>query len=56
LLCENETNVRKLFGGTASTPCPKDGINDHLVNGAATVNPERRGTKMALWRRVVVTA
>jgi len=24
------------------------------VNGAATVNPERRGTKMAFWHRITV--
>src|SRR5207248_1007663 len=26
---------------------PKDGINDHLVRGADTVNPDRIGTKAA---------
>ena len=38
----------------ASTPYPKDGINDHVVTGAATVNPARRGTKCAAWYRVDV--
>ena len=47
LFCENETNVARLFGGAPQTPYPKDGINDHVVSGAATVNPDRRGTKMA---------
>ncbi len=44
LYCENESNTEKLFqrGGF---PYPKDGINDHVVHGAATVNPARRGTK-----------
>ncbi len=57
LFCENETNAQRLFGGAASqTPYPKDGINDHVVNGAATVSPERRGTKMACWYRVAVAA
>ena len=28
---------------------PKDGINDHVVTGAPTVNPDRRGTKCAFW-------
>jgi hypothetical protein len=54
LFCDNETNNPKLFGGEASTPYPKDGINDHVVHGLATVNPERRGTKMAFWRRATV--
>ena len=56
LFCDNETNVPKVFGGAASTPYPKDGVNDHVVNGAATVNPERRGTKMAFWHRITVGA
>ena len=56
LFCDNETNLPKLFGGGASTPYPKDGVNDHVVNGAATVNPERRGTKMGCWHRVTVGA
>lgn len=47
LFCENETNTARLFGSADSPPYPKDGINDHVVAGAATVNPDRRGTKMA---------
>ena len=31
-----------------TTPYPKDGINDHVVTGAATVNPDGIGTKAAL--------
>src|ERR1700744_6006680 len=48
LFCENETNVARLFGAAAETPYPKDGINDHVISGAATVNPEQAGTKAAL--------
>jgi len=51
LFCENDTNVERLFGGPLLTAYPKDGINDHVVAGAATVNLERRGTKMACWYR-----
>ena len=47
LFCENETNVQRLFGAEPVTPYPKDGINDHVVSGAPTVNPERAGTKCA---------
>ena len=36
LLCENETNTERLFGSPC-TPFPKDGINDHVVDGAASV-------------------
>jgi len=54
LFCENETNLSCVFGCTARTPYPKDGINDHIVAGAASVNPARRGTKMAYWYRLSV--
>src|SRR6185312_14466057 len=54
LFCENETNTRRLFGVPSATPYPKDGINDHVVNSAATVNPEQRGTKCAFWYQVTV--
>ncbi|XVU22977.1 MGH1-like glycoside hydrolase domain-containing protein [Actinoplanes sp. CA-054009] len=54
LFCENETNTRRLFGAEPITPYPKDGINDHVVNGAGTVNPDRVGTKCAFWYEVTV--
>ena len=54
LFCENETNTERLYGSQPVTPYPKDGINDHVVSGAPTVNPERRGTKCALWYKVTV--
>jgi hypothetical protein len=54
MFCENETNTQRLYGVAAVTPYPKDGINDHVVSGAATVNPDRRGTKCAAWYRVAV--
>jgi hypothetical protein len=54
LFCENDSNVPRVFGGEPTTPYPKDGINDHVVSGAATVNPEGFGTKAALRYRVTV--
>jgi Mannosylglycerate hydrolase MGH1-like glycoside hydrolase domain/Glycosyl hydrolase family 63 C-terminal domain len=54
LFCENETNVKRLFGASATTPYPKDGINDHVITGAATVNPDEHGTKCAFWYRLTV--
>ncbi len=56
LFCENETNVERLFGATPLTAYPKDGINDYVIHGAATVNPAQTGTKAAFWYRVVVPA
>ena len=47
LFCENETNTARVFGIEPMTPYPKDGINDHVVSGAPTVNPEGFGTKAA---------
>ena len=54
LFCDNETNTARLWGATDSPPFPKDGIDDHIVHGAATVNPAQTGTKAAAWRRFVV--
>ena len=58
LFCENETHSRRVFGPEApeSTPYPKDGINDHVVGGADTVNPAHHGTKAAFHHRLTVPA
>ncbi len=56
LFCENETNVGRLFGAAPTTPYPKDGINDHVIHGAATVNPEGSGTKCAFWYKLNIPA
>jgi hypothetical protein len=54
LFCENETNLSRLFGAAPVTPYPKDGINDHVIGGAPTVNPDQRGTKCALWYQLTI--
>ncbi len=56
LFCENESNAARLWGAPGSTPYPKDGINDHVVHEAPTVNPARTGTKAALHYRLSVEA
>ncbi len=56
LFCDNETNTTRLYGTHQVSPYPKDGINDHVVHGAPTVNPERAGTKCAFWYRLTVPA
>ncbi len=53
LFCENDTNNPRVWGTEATTRFPKDGINDHVVHGAPTVNPAYEGTKVAA--RVMVT-
>jgi hypothetical protein len=52
LFCDNETNAPRLYhsatwGDRPAARFPKDGINDHVVRAADTVNPERTGTKAA---------
>ena len=56
LFCENETNLARIDGSPSVTPYPKDGINDHVVDGAATVNPAGTGTKAAAWYQLTVPA
>ena len=56
VFCDNETNAERLFGSASVSAYPKDGINDHVVSGASTVNPDRTGTKAAWWYRLMVPA
>ncbi len=58
LFCENETNAARVFGSApwAGGTFFKDGIGDHVVSGADTVNPEQRGTKAAFHYRLTVDA
>ncbi|GAA2025005.1 glucosidase [Terrabacter terrae] len=56
LFCDNETNLARLYGASRITAFPKDGINDHVVGGADTVNPDQRGTKAAFWYQLTVPA
>ncbi|MDQ1697462.1 MAG: hypothetical protein QOJ03_2815 [Frankiaceae bacterium] len=54
LFCDNETNSERLWGAPGGPAYPKDGINDHVVGGSDTVNPDRVGTKAALRYRLTV--
>ena len=54
VFCDNETNTERLWGLPGRSQFPKDGINDHIVHGAATVNPEHQGTKAAFWHHLTV--
>jgi Mannosylglycerate hydrolase MGH1-like glycoside hydrolase domain/Glycosyl hydrolase family 63 C-terminal domain len=54
LFCENETNTALLFGCQPITAYPKDGIGDHVVAGAPTVNPARTGTKCSAWYQLTL--
>ncbi|MFL5799048.1 MAG: MGH1-like glycoside hydrolase domain-containing protein [Actinomycetota bacterium] len=48
LACDNDENAERLWGGEPRIRYPKDGIGDHVVHGADTVNPAGEGTKAAL--------
>ncbi len=56
LFCDNETNAAHLFSAPHSPPYPKDGIDDHVIRGAPTVNPAQTGTKAALWYQLEVAS
>ena len=46
LVCENESNLSKLYKTKNLTEFPKDGINDYIVEGNINaVNPNKTGTK-----------
>jgi mannosylglycerate hydrolase MGH1-like protein len=55
LFTDNESNAERLWGVASASPFVKDGINDHVVHGAAgRVNPARVGTKAAAHYRLDV--
>jgi mannosylglycerate hydrolase MGH1-like protein len=48
LFCDNDTNVRRLFGEEDATGYFKDAFHEYLIDGnAGAVNPSQRGTKCA---------
>ena len=58
LVCDNESNAVRLWGARPEDAprWPKDGIGDHVVHGAATVNPDGVGTKASAWYRLDLPA
>ena len=48
LFCGNETNTKRLYNYDDGLQYYKDGINDHIVHGADTINPKKTGTKAAV--------
>ncbi|MDF9795713.1 hypothetical protein OKW21_000976 [Catalinimonas alkaloidigena] len=49
LFCENESNDLRIYNTKNKHPWVKDGINDHVTLGSKSVNPEKKGTKAAIW-------
>ncbi len=56
VFCDNVTNAPKLYDGDPLCAYPKDGINDHVVDGRPSVDPDQVGTKAAWWYRLDVPA
>ena len=56
LFTENNTNTGRLYNVNDGNQFNKDGINEHLVHGADTVNPHNTGTKACANYDVTVKA
>tara|TARA_R110002051_G_scaffold255120_2_gene314204 strand:+ start:32486 stop:35113 length:2628 start_codon:yes stop_codon:yes gene_type:complete len=56
LFCENETNNKRIYNVPNEVDYVKDGINDHVVNGLDTVNPAKKGSKLAVWHKLSLKA
>ncbi len=54
--CDNDTNTKRLYNFDDGRQFCKDGINDHIVHGADTVNPKKTGTKACANYDIVVPA
>jgi hypothetical protein len=48
LFTDNETNRGRLWDVPSLSRYTKDGFHRHIINGEATVNPERTGTKACI--------
>ncbi|MBV8388905.1 MAG: glucosidase [Mucilaginibacter sp.] len=56
LFCDNETNTKRLYNYDDGKPFYKDGINDYLVHGANSINPQNAGTKAAINYNITIPA
>jgi Mannosylglycerate hydrolase MGH1-like glycoside hydrolase domain/Glycosyl hydrolase family 63 C-terminal domain len=57
LFCENETNVRRLFGGNDAPGLFKDAFHEYIARGnRAAVNPDRAGTKAGAFYQLAIPA
>ncbi|MDQ5929024.1 MAG: hypothetical protein QG594_802 [Bacteroidota bacterium] len=52
LFCENETNNKRIYNAPNEYDYVKDGINNHVIKGKQTVNPQKFGTKAAVWHQL----
>jgi hypothetical protein len=57
LFTENETNVKRIWGGSNESPYVKDAFHEYLISGKKeVVNPDKSGTKAAAIYRIVLPA
>ncbi|GAA4811589.1 MGH1-like glycoside hydrolase domain-containing protein [Litoribaculum gwangyangense] len=56
LFCENETNNSRIYNIPNDVEYVKDGINEHVIHGKPTVNPEKNGSKFAVWHKLKLKA
>jgi hypothetical protein len=56
LFCENETNNRRMYNRANDVAFVKDGINNYVVNNHPSVNPDKEGTKAAVWLKAKIPA
>ena len=57
LFCDNDTNVRRLYGQNDATGYFKDAFHDYIVHGnPAAVNPQNSGTKAGMLHKLTIPA
>ncbi len=57
LFTENETNRERIFKNSSNnTAYVKDGINDYIISGKETINPDKNGTKASVRYRKNIPA
>ena len=56
IFCANETNTVRLYGHAPNNGYFKDGINDYLIQGTASVNTAKTGTKAAFNYHMTIPA
>lgn len=56
LFCDNETNLKKLYGVSNKSPFCKDGINDYIVHKDEKAVNDSNGTKAAINCNLIIKA
>jgi hypothetical protein len=54
LFTDNETNNQRMFHRPNDADYVKDGINNYVVQDEPTVNPDKLGTKAAIWMKKTI--